>query len=131
VSAWETRVDAGVAEQGAARALSDAAGATGGAGPVGDEAHVDHALACSDRRDVGSDLDDLACELVPHDRPVFEAGHMTVERAEIGAADGRGVDADDRVRSREEDGIGDVLDPDVVRAPEDDGLHAGCSISTR
>ena len=77
------------------------------------------------------DLDDLARELVPHDRPVLEAGDVTVERAEVGAADGRGVDADDRVRRREEDGIGNVLDADVVRAAEDDGLHAGCSISTR
>ena len=70
-------------------------------------------------------------ELVAHDRPVLEAGDVPVERAEVGAADRRRVDADDRVRRCEEDRIRDVLEPDVHRAAQDDGLHAGCSISTR
>ncbi len=88
-------------------------------------------VAGPDLGDFGADFDDLARELVPHDRPVLEAWDVPVERAEVGAADGRGVDADDRVGLREKHGIRDVLDPDVVRAAEDDGLHAGCSISTR
>ena len=131
LGAVETGVDAGVAEERSARALGNAAGTARGARPVGDEAHVHDAIAGSDVRHVRADLDDLACKLVPHDRPVLEAGDMTVERSEIGAADGRGVHSDDRVRRREEHGIRDVLDPDVVRAAEDDGLHDGCSISTR
>ena len=78
-----------------------------------------------------ADLDDLAGELVPHDRPVLEAGDVAVERAEVGPADRRQVDADERVGRREQNGVRDVLEPDVVRAAEDDRLHAGCSISTR
>ena len=116
LGAIEAGIDARVAEERAAGALRDAARAAGGARAVGDEAHVHHAVAGPDRRDIGADLDDLARELVPHDRPVLEARNVPVQRTEVGAADGRGVDADDRVGRGEEDWIGDVLDPDVVRA---------------
>ena len=131
LSAVETGVDTRVAEERAAGALRGSADTAGGARTVGDEAHVHHAIAGPDLRDIGADLDDLPRELVPHDRPVLEARDVPVERSEIGAADRRCVDADDCVRPREEHGIRYVLDLDVVRAAKDDGLHAGCSISTR
>ena len=127
----ETGVDTRVAEEGAAGALRHSAGAAGGARSVRNEAHVHDAVTGTDRRDVRPHLDCLAYELVPHDRPVLEAGDVTVERAEIGAADGRGVDTDNRVRSRNEGGIGNVLEADVLRPAQYDGLHASCSISTR
>ena len=65
------------------------------------------------------------------DGPVLEARGEPVQRKQVGAADASGVDADDRIGLQLQDRIGNLLKEDVSRPAQDDGLHAGCSISTR
>jgi hypothetical protein len=68
---------------------------------------------------------------VAEDGPVFEARGQPVQREEVGAADGGGLDADDRIRLELQHGILNLFEVDVSRPTQDDGLQAGCSISTR
>jgi hypothetical protein len=84
-----------------------------------------------DSRHRRTDLDDLAGELVAEHRPRLEAGREPVEGEEVGAADRGRMDGDDCVAGLENRRVGDLFDRDVARRAEDDGPHAGCSISTR
>src|SRR6185436_17102263 len=129
--AVEPRVDAGVAEQRPPLTLRDPTRTTVGAGAVRDHARAHDALAGLHVADVGARLDDGACELVAQDRAVLEARREAVEREQVGAADRRQRDLHDRVAGVEDRRVRHRVDTDVARGAEDDGPHAGCSISTR
>jgi hypothetical protein len=68
---------------------------------------------------------------MPEDRAILEAGRQAVEREQIGAADRRRAHLDDRVGRRLELRIRRRRADDVADSAQDDGLHAGCSSSTR
>jgi len=127
----EARIDAGVAEERPPGALRHAARAAGRARPVRHEAHVHDALPDAYRGDGGSHLHDDPRELVAEDGPVLEARGQPMQREEVGSADGSGLDADDRIRLDLQDGIRNLLQADVSWPAQNDGLHAGCSTSTR
>ena len=78
------------------------------AAAAGRDARHEHAVAGRDRRHRRADLGDRADRLVAEDRPGSHVGHVALEDVQIGAADRRRVDADDRVRR--------LLDP-WFRAP--------------
>ena len=80
-------------------------GSAGGTGAVGDHAGVRHAPADLDRRDRVAPVDDDAGELVSENRPVLEAGRHPVQREEVGPADRRRTDGDERVRGLEDASI--------------------------
>ena len=82
-------------------------------------------------RTAGPDLDDLAGELVAEHGAGLEARRQAVEGEEVGAADRRRPHRDDRVAGLEDRRLGHLVDADVAGALQDDGPHAGCSISTR
>src|SRR5439155_4816054 len=129
--AVESRIDAGVAEERAALALRDAAGAAGGTRAVRDHARVDDALSGPYALHGRADLDDLAGELVAEHGPRLEAGREPVEGEEVGAADRGRTNSDDCVAQPEDRRVGYLFDRDDARRTEDDRRHAGCSISTR
>jgi hypothetical protein len=70
---------------------------------------------------LGPGLDDLAGELVAHDLPRRDERAMGV-RVQVRAADADGPDRDDHV-VRARLGLGDVLDLQILDAPEDGCLH--------
>src|SRR5947208_738335 len=102
-----------------------------GAGAVRHRARADEPLPRLETLDVRTDLHDDTGELVPEDGRIVEARRHAVQREEIGSADRRPPDLDDRVRPVDDLRIGGVVDPHRPVAREDDRLHAGCSISTR
>ena len=61
------------------------------------DARDEHPVADLDRLDTGADGLDRPYRLVAEDPSVGHRGNVTLEDVEIGAADGDGVDADDRV----------------------------------
>ena len=69
-------------------------------GDAGDE----HAVAGREGRHRCADLDDRADGLVAEDRSRLHLGHVALEDVQIGAADRRRVDADDRIRRLEDGG---------------------------
>ena len=54
-----------------------------------------------------------------------------MEREQVGTANGRAVNLDDRIGLVDDPGVRDLLHTHVADAHEHDRLHAGCSISTR
>ena len=71
--------------------LAEAAAAARG------DARDEHAVARLERRDRVADLDDRADGLVAEDRPGLHLGDVALEDVQVGPADRRRVDADDRV----------------------------------
>ena len=78
-----------------------------------------------------ADLAHHSGELVTEDRAVLEAGGHAVKRKEVGPADCRSVNLDQRVGIGDDPSVFDFFDAHVARAGEHDRFHAGCSISTR
>ena len=62
------------------------------------DARDEHAVALSERRDGVADLDDGSDGLVAEDPSRLDLGDVALEDVQVGPADRRGVDADDRVR---------------------------------
>ena len=97
--------------------LAEAAAAAGG--DAGDE----HAVARLERRDRGADLDDRADGLVAEDRPGLHLGDVALEDVQVGSADRRRVDADDRVRRLLDARIRDLVPGALAGAVVDERFH--------
>jgi hypothetical protein len=69
---------------------------------------------------LGADLFDDAHELVTDAVRLFRGGDAAIG-PQIGPADARGDDTNDRVGTGGQDGIGDVLDADVAGGVDDSG----------
>ncbi len=75
---------------------------------------------------LGADLDDLAHRLVPEDLSLLhERAEVAIVEVQVRAADGSARDLDDQVLRVFELGLGNVLDPDVLRPMPHDRSHRG------
>ena len=79
------------------------------AAPARADARDEHAVADGDRRDGRADLDDGADRLVAENRSRLHLGHVALEDVQVGAADRRRVDPDDRVGRLDDRRVGDGL----------------------
>jgi hypothetical protein len=84
-----------------------------------------HPVARLERRDGGSDAVDDADPFVPQDAARFAAGQIALEDVQIGAADGRPCDLDDRIRRRLDFWLRMVFPALLARAVIDERLHRG------
>ena len=87
------------------------------------ERHDDPVADRQLRRRPGTDLDDLAHELVTEDVAFHHGGDVAVVEVEVGAADRRQRDAHDGVVRVDDLRIGDLVDAHVVHAVPDHSLH--------
>ena len=77
----------------------------------------------SEVADLGSHLDDLADQLVPHDRTYIQTHFSPEVGMEIGAADSRVGDPDDHVCREDDLRVGRVFVREVLDVLEGDGLQ--------
>ena len=104
------------------------------AGAVRPGERCDDEVAGRQGRDLGADLLDDADELVAH-RASAGGRRQVVVRVQVAAADAGAHDPHDRVGRLHDDGVGNVLDPDVAGAVhescshEKEVLQSGCLVS--
>ena len=104
-------------------ALRIVAGAAVRAGAAADRRGDHHAVAGPQVADPGADLLDHAHALVPEDRPRLHPRHGAAHEVQVGAADGAGGQAHDRVGRLADLRLGDVVEADVADVVEHHGLH--------
>ena len=107
----------------AAQALAVAGLLAVPAAPARADAREEHAVAGGERADSATDLLDGADRLVAEHRARETRGHVALEDVQVGAADRRGVDADDRVARIGDRGIVDGVPAPFSGAVVDEGLH--------
>src|SRR5581483_1916615 len=90
---------------------------------AGDGEGHHHAIAALQIRDGWTHLLHNPHELVTHDVPRFHGRHKAVIEVEVGAADGRTRDPDDRVMRVQQRGIGHVVYFHVSLTHPADSLH--------
>src|SRR5207253_131608 len=95
------------------------------------DARDEHAVADGEGADAAPGLDDGPDGLVAENRARPHLGDVALEDVEVGPADRRGVDADDRVRRLPDRRVGRLLPGLLARAVVDERLHVATSSSSR
>src|SRR5581483_12051058 len=93
------------------------------AAPAGADTRDKHALAFEQRGDCRAGGDDHADSLVAEDRARRHLGDVALEDVQVGAADRRAADADDRVGRRLDRRVRHELPGLLARAVIDERLH--------
>lgn len=89
---------------------------------VGGEEGPDHELSALDRRDAAPDLLDHTAVLVAHRNGCRKCLNAAV-RPQVGSADARGGQADDRVGGLNDGRLRAIFESDVARTVENSSLH--------
>src|SRR3954454_2438470 len=90
---------------------------------AGDRERHHHAVADLQLLHIAADLDNLAHEFMAQDVTLFHRRDEAVIQVQVGPADRRGGDPDDRVVRVQDLGIGHLLYPDIVLAHPASGSH--------
>ena len=99
--------------------------------PARGDARDEHAVADLDRLHAAADCLDRAHCFVAEDPAVGHRGHVAFEDVQISAADGDGVDADDRVGVAHERGLRDIFPGLLAGTVIHERLHERTSWSSR
>ena len=91
--------------------------------PAGRDARHEDAVALGKRGHRGAGLDDRPNGFVTEHRPGSHLGDITFQDVQIGAADGRGVDADNRIAWIDDHGIRLGVPDLFAWAVIDEGFH--------
>src|SRR5262245_18057291 len=99
--------------------------------PAGRDARDEYAVSGLHRRHRGPDLDDRPDRLMTEDRARLHLGNIALEDVQVGAADGRGVDADDCVRRLLDHRVGHVLPRADAGPAVDETFHGYLLVARR